>query len=93
MNALVLDRDDIDLAAASWAMYAYTIADIDAFLLLTPNVAVLLSWLLDFCYRGFSSLSWQFDFAIVAFRSLSWLLPAIVAFSLMQSNDRSAKLY
>ena len=61
--------------------------------LYTPNVAVLLSWLLDFCYRGFSSLSWQFDFAIVAFRSLSWLLPAIVAFSLMQSNDRSAKLY
>ena len=32
MNALVLDRDDIDLAAASWAIYAYTIADIDAFL-------------------------------------------------------------
>ena len=61
--------------------------------MLTPNVAVLLSWLLNFSYRGFSSLSWQFDFAIVAFRSLSWLLPAIVAFSLMQSNDRSAKLY
>ena len=68
-------------------------AEFTTYHLLTPNVAVLLSWLLDFCYRGFSSLSWQFDFAIVAFRSLSWLLPAIVAFSLMQSNDRSAKLY
>ena len=28
----VLDKTDMDLAAAAWAVYAYTIADVDAFL-------------------------------------------------------------
>ena len=28
----VMDRDDMDLAAATWAVFAYTLADIDAFL-------------------------------------------------------------